>query len=89
MSANPQDPATPVVSSPSSSADTTLVAQVILTTICLVTCCYLWATGQTPPSELVLLTTGLVMYFFGGRAPASGVRQMASAMQHFTLSLPV
>lgn len=64
-----------------------VVAQVVITLLLLGSLVYLFIV-QAEPSAIHLSFASLVVgYFFGGRAPASGVKQVASALRQFSAAV--
>lgn len=70
-----------------STFDSTQVALVLFGLILLVTCCFMWASGQNPPEVLVGLMTTILGVFVGVRLPASGTLHMAASIQALSKSL--
>lgn len=77
-------PTEPKISTP---FDTSLAVQAAITLVFCLTLCYLWLSGQQAPDQLVNITLLLVGYFFGGRLPASAIRQQAASIQAFSSAL--
>jgi len=77
-------PTEPKISTP---FDTSLIVQAAITLVFCLTLCYLWLSGQSAPDQLVNMTLLLVGYFFGGRLPASAMRQTAASVAAFSQAL--